>query len=255
MIYLSFDPVAFVVDSFAVRWYHVIYPASLLLGFVFVLLEARRLGIRFVHSVIIGMLAGIFIVAFTQLFYYAELWAYYGDLCSVKLVPTAGRLDGAIFGFFVLLLVYAPVTKLSFWKLSDMTALALAIGIAGIRVGCFVNGCCYGLASGLPWAVVYAHPESIAPQLVPLHPVQFYQVVWYLAVFIALWVLRKELRPEGSLYLLFIILHAAGDFVTRCFRDDYAVLFGLQSAQVLSIIMLLIAVPLYIIRARRRAPA
>ena len=119
------------------------------------------------------------------------------------------------------------------------------------RWACFINGCCYGLPCSLPWAVTYTDPHSRAPLDIALHPVQLYQIIWYSLVFLVLWMVRNKLKPQGSLLLIFIIAHAAGDFVTRIFRDDNEFFFGMQQAQLLSLVMLALAIPVYLIRLRR----
>jgi phosphatidylglycerol:prolipoprotein diacylglycerol transferase len=243
--------VAFYVGAFAVRWYNIILVTALIAGYFVLRAENRRLGLAGIHTIRLYLWSLVFTAVFAKLFFYIDRWDLYaadpGDMLNLAL----GRLDGAIIGFLLLLVIYSRMTGYRFWLLGDAVALDMAIVIALGRWGCLFNGCCYGLACDLPWAVAYTHPNSRAPLDLPLHPVQLYQVAGYSLVFVALWLMRKRLKPEGSLLLLFIILHAAGDYATRLFRDDNEVLFGLQQAQLISILMLIAAIPLYITRLLR----
>jgi len=79
--------------------------------------------------------------------------------------------------------------------------------------------------------------------LLPTHPVVAYEIIFNLIAFGILFMLRKKLKPDGSLFMLYLSLYAAwrlgGDFL----RVGTPFLFGLHQAQVISIIILIIAVP------------
>ena len=86
-------------------------------------------------------------------------------------------------------------------------------------------------------AVIYSNPSSYAPLGVPLYPTQLFHIIWDLAGFAVLWSLRKKLRPEGSLFLLWLIFFGAGDFIIRFFRESEPFLFNLPQAQIIDILM------------------
>ncbi len=247
---VSLDPILFYIGSFAFRWYNLILAISLAMGLVVILLEARRLALPRTHAVRIYLWALLFAAFFGRLFIIWDQWDYYSAVPARMLSLSGARLDGAVIGFIVLLLIYARLSKYSFWYLGDAVTMDMAIVMALGRWACFFNGCCYGLACDLPWAVIYTSEHSRAPLDTPLHPVQLYQVIWYSLTFILLWLMRKNLKPQGSLLLLFIIMHAFGDFVTRIFRDDNEFFLGLQQAQLFSIVMLATAIPLYFLRRK-----
>jgi phosphatidylglycerol:prolipoprotein diacylglycerol transferase len=250
-VQITLDPVAFYIGSFAVRWYNIILVSALIAGYFVLRAENRRMGLPRIHTIRLYLWSLVFTAIFAKLFFYIDRWNLYAADPADMLNLALGRLDGAIIGFLILLIIYARATGYRFWFLGDAVTLDMAVVIALGRWGCFFNGCCYGLPCDLPWAVIYTNPHSRAPLDLPLHPVQLYQVAWYSLIFISLWLMRKRLKPEGSLLLLFLIMHVAGDYATRLFRDDHELLFGLQQAQLISILMLLAAVPLYIVRLVR----
>jgi phosphatidylglycerol---prolipoprotein diacylglyceryl transferase len=245
------DPVVFYIGSFSVRWYNIILAFALAVGFIILMVESKRLEFPRLKAIGIYMWSLLFVAIFARLFIYWDQWDYYSADPARMLTLTGARLDGAVFGFLLMILIYGRLSKYSFWYLGDLITMDMAICMALGRWACFVNGCCYGLPCDLPWAVTYTDLHSRAPLDIPLHPVQLYQIIWYSLVFIVLWALRKKLKPQGSLLLIFIILHASGDFVTRIFRDDNEFFLGLQQAQLFSVIMLAAAIPAYVIKLRR----
>jgi len=248
---ITIDPVVFYIGSFAVRWYNIIFILALAAGFAVLLLEAKRLSLPHVHAVRIYLWSLLFVAVFGRLFIYWDKWDYYSADFSRMLTLSGGRLDGAVFGFLLLILIYTRFTRYSFWYLGDVITLDIAVCMALGRWACFVNGCCFGLPCELPWAVIYTNPNSRATLDITLHPVQLYQIIWHSLVFIYLWIVRKKLKPEGSLLLVFLIMYAAGDSFTRLFRDDNEFFAGMQQAHVLNLIILIITVPLYFIRLRQ----
>ncbi|MCX5997514.1 MAG: prolipoprotein diacylglyceryl transferase [Chloroflexi bacterium] len=247
---ITLDPIAFYIGSFSVRWYGIILFFAFLVGLVVLLIEARRLGVARRQAISLYLWSLPFVGVFSKLFFYMDRWDLYESNLALMLDPSGARLDGAIIGYLILLLGYSRFARTSFWLLGDVVTLDIAIAIAVGRWACFFNGCCYGLPCDLPWAVIYTNSHARAPLGVPVHPVQLYQILWYSLIFIVLWMMRRDLKPQGSLFLLFIILHAFGDFVTRIFRDDNEFLFGMQQAQLISILMLAAAIPLYVTRLR-----
>jgi phosphatidylglycerol:prolipoprotein diacylglycerol transferase len=156
-------------------------------------------------------------------------------------------------------LTYCWVKKISFWLIGDVIApgaiLAQAIG----RIGCLLNGCCYGLPTSLPWGVVYTNPGSYCPLDESFQPTQIYHLIWNLIGFGILWSLRRRLKPQGSLFLLYLALYAAGDLAIRFVRVGEpfrsGMLFNLQQAQLIGIVILLVTVPWLIVRMLRARKA
>jgi phosphatidylglycerol---prolipoprotein diacylglyceryl transferase len=88
--------------------------------------------------------------------------------------------------------IYTRRAKLSFWNVADMVAPSLAIGYAFTRIGCFLNGCCYGCPTSLPWGVRFPENGVLTP---PSHPTQLYATVANLLIF---WLLTRLERPSTS---------------------------------------------------------
>jgi phosphatidylglycerol:prolipoprotein diacylglycerol transferase len=158
---------------------------------------------------------------------------------------------GLVVGIVVALFIYTRIARQPFWINGDIIAPGIMLGFALYRMGCVVNGCCYGLPADLPWAVVYTHPDSLAPLGIAIHPTQMYHLVLSFIAFAILWILRKRLQPDGALFLLWLILFAVTDLPVRFFRVANPFLSGWQLAQIVDVVLLAIAVPWFIIRVRR----
>jgi len=125
--------------------------------------------------------------------------------------------------------------------------LAQAIG----RVGCTINGCCYGTATSLPWAIAYTHPNSFSFGVSGVHPTQVYEIIFLMLLFGVLLILKDRLKPEGSLFLVYLGGYSLWRFGVGFIREGTPFLFGLHQAQVIGIVVVVVAIVL-LIRQRVR---
>jgi phosphatidylglycerol:prolipoprotein diacylglycerol transferase len=174
--------------------------------------------------------------------------AYYG-----------GFIFAAAFGLY-----YARKHKLGMWKMADLAAPWIALGLALTRLGCFLNGCCYGKVSSVPWAVrfprgsavheVQVHDHVIAPgaEALAVHPTQLYLAALNLLTFFLLYLLfRPRKRFDGALFAWLLICKGVFRSIVEVWRDDdRGVLFGwLSTSQLLSIP--LVALGIYLLWRNR----
>ena len=130
---------------------------------------------------------------------------------------------------------------------------AVAFGYALGRIACFANGCCFGSVCNWPWAIAF--PRAGAPYAEELlrHPTQLYATTWELGVCLILLALERPrrrqrwirgwLRPTGSLFFLWVVLHSLGRLVMEWFRDDFRGLhpLGLSISSWLSLLFIALA--------------
>ena len=83
-----------------------------------------------------------------------------------------------------------------------------------------------------------------------MHPTQIYEIVYNLIVFVVLLKLRGKFQPNGSLFLIYLTLYSLWRFGIDFIRDGTDFLFGLHEAQVIAIIVLIIAITLMALRTR-----
>lgn len=157
---------------------------------------------------------------------------------------------GAILGGALGIWVYSKFSKLEFGYIADLIVPGLILAQMVGRVGCTVNGCCYGEATSLPWGIIYIHPNSLAPLGIAVHPTQVYEILFLLVVFGVVLVLRNRFKPDGSLFLIYLALYSGWRFGIDFLRTGSPFLFGLHQSQVIGIVIMVITVSVLAIRTR-----
>ena len=119
--------------------------------------------------------------------------------------------------------------------LLDLCAPALAVGYAIGRVGCQLAGDGdYGKEWDGPWAMAY--PDAVVPTDVPVHPTPIYETLAMGMIGYVLWRLRDRMAP-GRLFALYLVLAGLERLLVEFVRRNEAVLAGLTTAQLVSIVM------------------
>lgn len=230
------DPVAFHIPFLgrAIYWYGIMVA----LGFLAALLHwnstARRvnlphgIGSDLAFLVMVGGILG------ARAMYVAANWAYF-SAHPIDIV----RIDqgGLVFyGGFLLsalgVVAMARIRKIPLLKLGDFTVSALPLGHAIGRIGCLLNGCCYGAPCHLPWAVHTAGEMR--------HPVQAYEALFNIALF---FVLRRQLLKQGRngwISAIYLLAYGAWRFTIEFWRGDarMAGFLGLNASQTLSLALI-----------------
>ena len=83
-----------------------------------------------------------------------------------------------------------------------------------------------------------------------VHPVIVYEILWNMLSMAVLWMLRDRIRPDGMLFALYLALYAVGRFAITFFREDKVWSLGMQEAQYIALVVLIITIPLLVARAR-----
>jgi phosphatidylglycerol:prolipoprotein diacylglycerol transferase len=246
-------PVAFHIGSLVVYWYGVALVLAYVAGELLVLWLARREGMdldRVLLWMVFLLLGGIV---------GARLAGLVRDSLARGLIASPLAREGFVSygapaGVLVAGWVYARVVRLSLWKLLDLAAPSVALGFAITRIGCFLNGCCYGRPTNLPWGVSFpaSSPAGLAFGDTPLHPAQIYASLGNLVLFGGLLALRRRRRFEGSLFLWWVVLYAVLRFVLEFARADPRVALGLTAAQLANLVMGPVALALLWVMGRRK---
>jgi len=109
--------------------------------------------------------------------------------------------------------IYLKRHKLPVWVFADLAAPYCALGQAIGRVGCFLNGCCYG--KPVWWGVSFPGHDA------HLHPTQIYEAVGLLAAFLFLKKLNAVKLGDGRVFAAYLMIAATLRFVVQFFRDDH----------------------------------
>ena len=103
----------------------------------------------------------------------------------------------------------------------DLVALALPIPLLVTKVGCLLNGCCYGMASSMPWALTFPEGAATSTPGIPIHPTQAYEILAAAGIIIVFAVLDRE-RWRGTMLFWFLVMYGLGRAATEVFRADLA---------------------------------
>ncbi|MFO0633923.1 MAG: prolipoprotein diacylglyceryl transferase family protein [Nannocystaceae bacterium] len=142
------------------------------------------------------------------------------------IVKPGYMLHGGIFGGVLSLYAVSVITGAPFLKLLDAPALALPLGEAIARLGCYVYGCCWGRPTESRFGVRYTSPHSkvvrCAPHLhnVKIHPAQLYALCIYLAMFAAMYAALPYMPFDGALTAIYFLGHSAIRYSLEFFRQD-----------------------------------
>jgi len=119
-------------------------------------------------------------------------------------------------------IVYLKATRRPVLYWLDVIAPSLALGLAFGRIGCFLNGCCYGDICRHGWGMVW--PVGSIPwerfRDTPLYPSQIYSAVNALLLALVLHVAFHYRRRNGQVILMFTVLYGVSRFVLEMIRAD-----------------------------------
>ncbi|MCE9582199.1 MAG: prolipoprotein diacylglyceryl transferase [Planctomycetes bacterium] len=159
---------------------------------------------------------------------------------------------GGFIGAFLTCLWMVVRKKVHPWQLGDFVAPAISFGYAIGRLGCFMNGCCYGRPSE-KWGVVF---EEIGDHVHRI-PTQLYESASGLAIGLFLiWLLPRR-KFRGQVWWAYVSLYAIARFTVEIWRDDPRGEYGpLMTSQWIALLMFPIGVAAYFYqRAKGRIPA
>ncbi len=226
--------ILFTIGSFPIYAYGVMIALAFIVGILMAMQEAKKTGedperildlsLYIILGAIIGGRLGYVIFHLdyylknpVQIFYFRE-----GGL--------------ALLGGFVLAFIlgrwHILRNKLSFWKYADIIAPSLAFGYGIARIGCFLNGCCFGVVSekcGIRFPALNMPPVYLrqlqdgliapgSPYTLPVIPTQIYASLSGFLIFLILIRLKKYKKYEGFIFLNLLLLYSLYRFIIEFFR-------------------------------------
>lgn len=250
-------PVLLDLGFYQLRSYGVFVAIAILTGIWYSTREARRRGldpsiitdgaVLIVGAGLVG--ARLYYVAFSQPGYYLahplEILAVWHGGLSVH---------GGLLGGLLAAAWYIRRRGLPFWRFADTVAPGLVLGQTAGQVACLLNGDTYGRPSDLPWAITFTDPRVMAPLGVPLHPIQIYELLAYLAVFLAVRQVSRRAVREGAVVLTYAIGYGVARLVMEFFRGDPPVVAGIIVPQAVSILLVAAAVTAWWTRRASGSP-
>ena len=140
---------------------------------------------------------------------------------------------GGVIAAMASLVIYMRFKKIPLLKGYDFLFPYLALSHAFGRLGCFLNGCCYGRPCELPWATHFPGLPG------PVHPTQIYEAVLDGLLYLFLSRTYSRKRYDGQIIALYFVFYGMIRFVVEIFRADNPEWNGLTFNQWISLAFIL----------------
>lgn len=251
-------------------------------AFLVVHLRAPRVGIdpdRLVPMYMLLVAAGL---AGSRVLHF--VFAQPADLLADPLIlinPSRGGFAfyGGVIGGVGAGALYAKLRGVPVWKLADLGAPTIMLGLAIGRVGCFFAGCCHGAScpapvtgalvgfdggevlavEGFPFVALQFNGLGVGRLIdEPVYPTQLFEITTGITLFVALsWVWAKHRRWDGQVLALMLVGYALARTFNETFRGDTVRgLFALgpltvSTSQIVAAAMILLALGITLARRGR----
>lgn len=241
-------PILIKVGPFAVYSYGVMVAIGFAAAAFLVYRRSSKFGLdrnRMVNLLAILLLSGIF--GARTLYIFLNLSFYQANPLEIIMLSNGGLVwYGGFAAALITLIFYLWVNKISFWQAADLIVPYVALAQGFGRIGCFLNGCCYGIAvkALTPFAVTFPFDETSRL------PSQLISGALLFLIFIILRVWQDRRRFGGEIFLGYCMLYSFKRFIVEFLRSDSPrILFGLTISQILSIAVFIIAAALFLKKA------
>jgi phosphatidylglycerol---prolipoprotein diacylglyceryl transferase len=268
-------PIAFHLGSLTIHWYGIMIAVAFLVGLWTASLRAPRENIpgERIADIVLWLMVGAILGA--RVVYVTTYWKdeFAGQpWWEIFMIQNGGLVYyGGLIGAVVAAFIYIRLKKLPLWKTADVLAPSIALGNFFGRIGCFLNGCCFGRPTHVPWAVQFPiHSYAWSTQLqqgligssastLPVHPTELYDSLDNLLLYFLLaWLFRRK-KFDGQIFSTYLIGYAVTRTIMECFRGDYPadhihhlLNFSLTPGMLVSIPTFIVGLALGLILSQRR---
>ena len=246
----NFDPVAFTIFSFEIRWYSMAYIFRIIIGWFYCVNflinddEMKKKFEDFISFLIIGIILGgrIGYICFYNTSYYFE-----NPIETIKIWKGGMSFHGAVIGILLASYIFTKNNKVNNFKLLDLISAASPIGIFFGRISNFINSELYGKTTDFFLSVKFVKIDNLYR-----HPSQLYEAFFEgIILFIILKIFYKKYNKyPGKVSAIFLIVYSLFRFLIEFVREpDHQLgylFFNLSMGQLLSIIFFTFGAILFI---------
>ena len=245
----NFDPVAFQILSFEIRWYSLAYIAGILIGWILAKkifiknLEINKKFDDYIMYLIIGIIIGGrlgYILIYNFNYYIHNFFDIF------KIWEGGMSFHGGLIGIIFTSIIFAKKNNQDSFLYLDIVALVAPIGIFFGRIANFINSELYGTVTNVSWAVTFIQVDNF-----PRHPSQLYEALLegVFLFLILIYFRNKFLNKPGVISGLFLIFYSILRFFVEFYRvpDEQLgyVFLNFTMGQVVSLIFMLSGVLLF----------
>ncbi|MGB3101393.1 MAG: prolipoprotein diacylglyceryl transferase [Psychrobacillus psychrotolerans] len=249
------DPVAFSLGPLSVRWYGVIIALGIVLAFFVAQKEMVKRGFHPDYLTDLLIWAVPIAILSARIYYVIFKWDFYGQNPGkiIEIWNGGIAIHGALIGSFITAYIFTKKRGSSFWKVADIVAPSILIGQAIGRWGNFINQEAHGGEVTRTFLENLMLPNWIIDQMYIdgkyYHPTFLYESIWNFVGVIILILLRKVNLRRGEMVLFYAVWYSIGRFFIEGMRTDSLYLIGeLRTAQVVSIVTIVVALIVFIYR-------
>ena len=214
-------PVLLKFGPFTIYTYGLMVAIGCLVGFLYIRREVRREA--FDTDKIMSLFLWVLISGFVggRILYILVEWERF---LNEPLRTIFSRGGFVFYGGFILAFAVTiwQIRRmgLNIWRTVDIFAPAVVIAHAISRIGCFLNGCCYGSPTD-SWLGVSFPPDSLAGSVgKPLIPIQLFSSLSLFVIFAILLTLKPYKKFDGQLFWVYVLLYGVSRSIIEIFRGD-----------------------------------
>ena len=249
----NFDPVAFQIMSFEIRWYSLAYIAGIIIGWMLckkIFIQKSDINEKFddyVTYLVIGIIIGgrLGYIIFYNFNYYIN------NFFDIFKVWEGGMsFHGGLIGIIVASIIFSKKHNQDSFLYMDLVSLVAPIGIFFGRLANFINSELYGTPTDIPWAVTFIQVDNLSR-----HPSQLYEAILEgVILFIILMYFKNKdyLKKPGLISGLFLIFYSLFRFFIEFVRvpDEQLgyLIFELSMGQIISLIFFVIGIILFYLK-------
>ncbi|WP_435162660.1 prolipoprotein diacylglyceryl transferase [Candidatus Pelagibacter bacterium nBUS_25] len=249
----NFDPVAFQIMSFEIRWYSLAYILGIVIGWSLckkVFIKDSDINEKFddyIAYLIIGVILGgrLGYIIFYNFSYYLD------NIFDIFKIWQGGMsFHGGLLGVIISSFFFAKKNNQNLFSYLDQVSLVAPIGIFFGRLANFINSELYGIATDIPWSVIFIKVDNLSR-----HPSQLYEAILegIILFLVLMYFLKKDyLRKPGLISALFLIFYSLFRFFIEFFRvpDEQLgyLVFNLTMGQIISLVFVTIGTILFYLK-------
>ena len=267
---------SFTVFGIEIAYYGVIIALGMLAGALVAYREAKKTGQKVDDYIDFTLYTLIAAIIGARIYYVIFEWDYYSAHPLEIFNLRAGGLAiyGGVLASALTLFIFTKVKKLKFWLMADTAVQGLIIGQIIGRWGIFFNREAFGgytdslFAMQLPVSEAKGITQELIEHLVTIdgvsyvqvHPTFLYEGTWNLLLFIGICLYKRHKKFDGEIFAIYLMGYGVGRFIIEGLRTDQLVikaLGGIAASQVLSIILIVLAVAFVIynrVQLKKRTP-
>ena len=241
----NFDPVAFQIMSFEIRWYSLAYIFGIIIGWLLckkIFIKDTKINEKFDDYLTYSIL-GIIIGGRLGYILFYNFNYYLNNFFDIFKIWHGGMsFHGGLLGIIIASILFAKKNNQNPFIYMDLVSLVAPIGIFFGRLANFINSELYGTVSNVPWSVIFVKVDNLTR-----HPSQLYEAFLEgIILFLLLIYFRKKnyLLKPGTISGLFLIFYSIFRFFVEFYRvpDEHIgyLAFNLSTGQIVSVLFLII---------------